>query len=411
MPARRIAVLGAGIIGVTTAYALAARGADVTLIDAALVPATGASGANGAQLSYSYVAPLADPAVLGDLPHYLFDSTSPLRFRPRLDPAQWDFCVRFLLACRRDVADETTAVLLRLAARSRDSLHALMAQTGIAFDHNRAGKLVVFGTAGSLANARKQVELQAGLGSVQEVIDADRAIAIEPALATIRARIAGAVLTPSEEAGDCAEFCRALCNWLQPQVRMRFGVRVQGIETRGDTVVAVKTDQGSIECDDCVVALGSDSAALLAMHGIRVPVYPLKGYSITARIADLARAPAVSVTDLANKTVYARLGDRLRVAGFVEIVGHSREIDESRIGQLVDATEAIFPGAIDRASIEPWAGLRPATPTSRPIVGPTRLRGLWTNIGHGALGWTLSCGAADELVDHMYGQSRASPLN
>ncbi len=402
MAARRIVVLGAGIVGVASAHALAGRGAEVTLVDQAPGPATGTSAANGGQLSYSYVAPLADPGVLRDLPHYLFDRDSPLRLRPRLDPGQWAFCLRFLLACRRQVADATTARLLALAERSRASLHAIMERTAIAFDHNATGKVVVLGSVAAVESARRQVALQATLGSVQELVGVERALEIEPALAAMRARIAGAVFTPGEEAGDCAAFTRKLCQFLEPSVAMRFGERVDRIVVQGGQVAAVVTDKGEIACDDVVVALGVDSAGLVRRHGVSLPVYPLKGYSITARIVEPARAPSASVTDAANKTVYARLGDRLRVAGFVEIVGYDRVIDPARIRRLVETAQSAFPGAIDPASLEPWAGRRPATATGRPIIGATRVKGLWTNVGQGALGWTLACGSADELADAMF---------
>ncbi len=400
-PSLHVCVLGAGIVGLATAWELQRRGHRVTVVDSAQTGA-GASGANGAQLSYSYVQPLADPSIWLQLPKLLLAPDSPLKFRLQFDPRQWAWGLRFLAACRASVSRRTTASLLTLAAESRAGFERLMAQESLDCDFSATGKLVIYPNEDAFAGARRQMELQRRLGTVQQALSAAEAVAIEPALAHHASHFAGAIHTPSECAADCFKVCKALQDLLQARgVRFLFQTEVTRLRRQGERIVAADTRTGRIEADAFVVALGAGSSRLATPLGLDVPVYPLKGYSITLKASDAkGAAPRVNVTDAARKVVFARIGDRLRVAGMAELVGHDRAIPAERIASLVDSTRTLFPQAGHFDDVQPWAGLRPATPTGLPVLG--RLRGspanLLFNTGHGALGFTLAFGSAQRVA-------------
>ncbi len=401
----RICVLGAGIVGLATAWQLRQHGHKITVIDRDQ-PGHGASGGNGAQLSYSYVAPLADPGIWGQLPKLLLAADSPLKLRPRLDPLQWLWGLRFLAACRAGTAQATTAQLLKLAFESRAAFDAMRAQLQPDCDFSATGKLVLYDSPEGLAGAGRQLALQRRMGSQQQLVSAQECVAIEPALDGYRRHIAGAVYTPSECAADCFKLCQALAQALAADgVHMLTRHAVRGLVQRAGRAVAAQTSAGEIEADAFVVALGTASHALGRQLGVYLPVYPLKGYSITVA-ADPApgAAPRVSVTDSARKVVFARLGARLRVAGMAEIVGADTHIPPARIRTLIDATQAVFPqcsSSFDAPA--PWTGMRPATPTGLPIVGRVGRApaNVLFNTGHGALGFTLAFGTAARIAAQL----------
>lgn len=397
-PPRHVAVLGAGIVGLTTAWQLQRDGFEVTVIDRA-APGSGASAGNGAQLSYAYVQPLADPSIWAQLPRLLLAHDSPFSLRLRADPAQWAWGLRFLAACRAGTSARTTAQLLALAEESRTALQALMADVQPACHFSASGKLVMYASEASFAAARRQLGLQQALGSsAQHALSLAECLRIEPALAGSASGYVGGIHTPGECAADCARLCDALHAALVARgVRFITGVAVDGVVQSQGRVRAVRAGGAEIETDAVVAALGTGVAAFARGLGLRVPVYPLKGYSLTvAARAGGAVAPHVSVTDAARKIVFARLGDRLRVAGLAELAGEDTRVDPGRVAQLRAAAMAVFPHASDYQDPQPWAGLRPATPTGRPIVGA--LAGappnLLFNAGHGALGFTLASGSA-----------------
>ncbi|WP_198971632.1 D-amino acid dehydrogenase [Xylophilus sp. ASV27] len=399
---KHVCILGAGIAGLATAYTLQRQGHQVTLLDRA-APGQGASGGNGAQLSYSYVQPLADPGLWRQLPHLLLAADSPLKLRPRLDPRQWRWALEFLAACNARTSRDTTAQLLALAAESRAGFEAMRADLRPDCDFSARGKLVLYASAAALAAAERQLALQQALGSApQRIVKPDECARIEPALDACRARIAGAVYTPSECAADCLKVCEALARALEQRgARLLCNTEALGLEVRGGRVVAVRTAQGALAADCFVLALGSGSARLARPLGVRVPVYPLKGYSLTLELgAQAAAGPQVSVTDSARKVVFARIGSRLRVAGMAEIVGHENDIPPARMATLRQATQAVFPQLAGAAELQHWTGMRPATPTGRPLLGrlPGAPEGLLFNTGHGALGFTLAFGSAERLV-------------
>lgn len=390
--------MGAGIIGLATAWQLHREGYKVSVVERD-APGHGASGGNGAQLSYSYVQPLADPSIWKQLPKLLLSPTSPLKLRPALDPLQWRWGLAFLEACDADTSRETTAQLLALAAESRAAFDEMMVELEPACDFSTTGKLVLYGSADALEGARRQLDLQRELGSSpQRMVTPDEAIAIEPALTYYRHRMAGAIHTPSECAADCLKLCTELEAALaQRGVEFHLGVEVQGFVESGGRIAAASTSAGPFEADAYVLALGSASQRLARDLGAYLPVYPLKGYSITVDVDDApGAAPHVSVTDSARKVVFARIGSRLRVAGMAELVGHDASIPAERIETLEAATREVFPHASRFDELHPWTGMRPATPTGRPVIGrhPDAPANLLFNTGHGALGFTLAFGSA-----------------
>lgn len=402
----RVCVIGAGVIGVTTAYFMAREGHEVVLVDSQPRPAEVSSYANGGQLSYSYVAPLAGPGVLPSVPGWLLRADSPLRFRPRLDLHQWRWCLAFALACRADVAQRATAQLQSLSYLSRDVLHRLLEQEELDFGHLRNGKLIAYRSAELLDKARKLVAYQASLGAEQRVLDAAETLALEPALAGMGSALAGAIYTPSEEAGDCRQFTEALFEKLKVHgnAECSMGNRVRGLWREGRRVVAVRTDQGDIGADAVVLATGVGTRDLLRPLGQDVPLYPLKGYSLTVPLPpDDTTAPGISVTDYERRIVYARIGQTLRIAAMVDIGSRDAGIDPARIALLKQQVAEAFP-ALDLSQARPWAGLRPATPTGKPLIGRSPAAdNLWLNIGQGALGFTLACGSAALLGALMNG--------
>lgn len=408
-----IIVLGAGVAGLTTAYCLARDGHDVTVVDREHGPARGASYANGGQLSYSYVAPLAGPGALRDLPLWLLDRNSPLRFHPRLDPHQWRWCLQFLAACTGRQSRRATERLLALSLYSRALLEEFVARTELEFSHSRTGKLVVYSSQKSFQGAVAQMRYQERFGCVQHAVDAAECLTIEPSLTRIRDRLVGGIFTPSEQAADCHRFCvglEALLRAAPCNVKFTYGLAASRFVCDRERVLALETDRGAIEADAYVLALGTGSRALAGTAGVDLPIYPLKGYSISVAVRAAAASPAVSVTDYARKIVYAPLGDRLRVAGMADIVGYGREMDEQRLALLIREAKAAFPDISDYRQLDPWCGLRPATPTSMPILGPTKLSNLLLNVGHGALGFTLAMGSARVVGDLVAGRRPAISL-
>jgi D-amino-acid dehydrogenase len=407
-----VIVIGAGVAGLTTAYQLQQEGLQVTVVEAAATAGRGASAGNGAQLSYSYVAPLAEPAVVGKLPTLLADEDSPLKFHLQLDPLQWRWGLAFLRACTIEQARATTRALLGLAALSRSMLEPLIEREAIDCGFMRNGKLVVYADEKSLATAAAQVAFQAELGCVQSLLTRAECVAREPTLAGYADRIAGGVWTPSEAAADCRLYCEHLARVLAARgASFRFDTTVQAIRAdKGG--VRVLTAAGPLDADHAVLCNGSQAARLAKTAGLHTLVYPLKGYSITVPVPEGAPMPRVSITDTRRKVVFAPLsvGARraVRVAGFVELAGHDARVLPERIDTLVQATREVI-GLDPAGDIAPWCGFRPATPTGLPILGPTPRKTLHLNIGQGALGWTLAGGSARVVVDALLG--RRSPLD
>ncbi|WP_414450285.1 D-amino acid dehydrogenase [Burkholderia sp. 22PA0099] len=402
-----ILIVGAGVIGLSSAYYLQRAGHIVTVIDRRDDVASETSAANGAQLSYSYVAPLAGPGVISKLPGWLTRRDAPVRFQPSLNPDQWRWCFAFLAACTRSRSALTTRHLLSLSFLSRTLMHEMIAaEPSLDFDFVRSGKLVLHRDPAAMRQAVGQLELQRALGCEQAALDIAECIALEPSLARFRDTFAGGIHTPSEDTADCRRFCLGLAALLRERgVTIETGTPIDGLRAGRDGRVTALRGGEAMPADQIVIAAGAASAALLKPLGLRVPIWPLKGYSLTYALPPGADAPRASLTDFARKLVYARLGNRLRAAGIADIDATAAP-DPARLATLEAEVAALFPDIARAVEPQRWTGLRPATPTGVPIIGPTRYRNLWLNVGQGALGFTLATGSALLLADWLAGDGQ-----
>lgn len=390
----RVCVIGAGVVGCATAFQLSEAGYDVILVDAADGPGKETSLANGGQLSYSYVEPLANPATLRGLPKMLLDKASPLRFELKPDWRQWLWGLQFLAACSSRQAAKGTRRLLEIAELSRQTMEDWTNRTREGFYFKRNGKLVLCPDDASLSRQAHQVSLQAYAGVPQEVLNRDECLHFEPALANYSGFVGG-IWTETECAGDSYLFCRSLVEAAQENgMRCVFNSQVTGFAISNGAAHSVKTMDRQIEADAFVLATGARAPLLGRQLGESLPIYPIKGYSVTLQMKSSRDAPHRNVTDLSKKMVLAPLDGKLRVAAMAEVVGHDLRIPAERIEQISQAVEAIYPGLCKVDNVQPWAGLRPATPTSVPIVRRSRIRNVILNVGHGALGFTLAAGTA-----------------
>lgn len=405
----KVVVLGAGVVGVTSAWYLAQAGHEVTVVERAAQPAMETSFANGGQISAGHAEPWARPGVLPKMFRWLGREDAPLLFRPRLSPAQWEWGLRFLFECLPGRLERNTRELAGLALYSRDCLVELRERTGIDYQSLQRGILHFCSDEGDFAELARHAQAMRKLGIEREVKSREDCFELEPALRHCSVPIAGGVYTPQDESGDAHVFTQELARMaLEGGVRFRYETTVQAIESKGERVtgVSVRGSGEQIEADAFVVALASYSPLLCAPLGIRIPVYPLKGYSVTISLApeQEAAAPSVSLTDEAHKIVISRLGNRLRGAGTAELSDYDTHVNAVRCEAILRRIERLFPRLAPTGEVEQWAGLRPATPNNVPLIGATRLRNLYLNTGHGTLGWTLACGSARALADIVSGR-------
>jgi D-amino-acid dehydrogenase len=395
---QEIIVIGGGVIGLTSAWWLLEAGCRVTLLERASGVGTGTSYANGGQLSYRYVSPLADAGVPLKALLWLFQEHGPLRIKPQADPHQWRWLAAFLANCRADRNRRTTNQLLELGELSRRALAALAPVVPPdTFAWRDAGKLVIYRTrqAFDAATARPDP------AGTRQVWNAAECVAREPALAAMEHRLAGGIYNGGEAVADCYAFCVALADRIGAHPRFDGFIHgeAQRFVAAGARVTGLQTSAGRLAADAYVLAAGMRSRALAQTVDISLPIYPLKGYSLTAPIRQDDVAPQISVTDFERKVLYARIGGDLRVAAMVDMVGEDLSLDPKRLDSLTRQVRETMPRAADYTRITPWAGLRPATPTGAPIIGPTPYANLWLNVGHGALGFTFACGCASLLAD------------
>jgi D-amino-acid dehydrogenase len=400
--ARQVCIIGGGVIGLASAYALVRAGHEVVVIDARDTLGTETSFANGGQLSYRYVAPLADAGVPLQAIGWLLRGDSPLKLRPRLDPQQWRWMAAFIGACRGSVNQRNAAHLLRLASLSQGILQQWREDDRLeGFDWRRNGKLVTFRNANNFERARSKVS-----AVQQQVLSAADCAQLEPTLAG--ADFVGGIYTPNEEVADCHAFCLRLAARLEASGRCRFllGRKVTGIRHAEGAVQAVELGGEVMPVEHLVLAAGHRSAEL-GLPGLALPLYPLKGYSLSVPIGPRHQAPSVSITDYDRKIVYARIGEQLRVAAMVDIVGFDAGLEPKRLALIKRQALETFPMAGDYDRALEWAGMRPATPTGVPLIGASPYRNLWLNLGHGALGFTLACGSG-QLLAELIGQRNPS---
>lgn len=395
-----VVVLGAGVIGVTTAYYLAERGHTVTVVERENGVATGASGGNGAQLSYSFTDAMASPAMLAKMPGVLSGQDPAFLVRPPVKtlPVRWG--LNFLSQCTSHHARENTLAVLQMAMRSSTLLAELRSRVPLDFSFRRASKLVVLGNQSDLKSAGDTCALKRQHGCDVRVITPEQAIEIEPALAHIRTPFAGAVYSENDEVGDVLAFTSQLGEWLgnNRNTEFQFNTRVRHIAARNGKLDAIETDNGTLKPDAVVVCLGAWSDRILKPLGIRANINPIRGYSVTLPATD--KSNSVSITDLGSKMVYSRLGDKIRIAGFADFVGFNTDRDETRVRTLLNTARKFAPDIadFDAGSADEWGGFRPMTPNSQPVVSATPVDGLYLNTGHGMLGWTLACVTGHDLA-------------
>ncbi|MGR8964145.1 D-amino acid dehydrogenase [Rhizobium leguminosarum] len=400
----KVIVLGAGIVGVTSAYQLAKAGHDVTVVDRQSGPALETSFANAGEVSFGYCSPWAAPGIPMKAMKWLFMKHAPLILRPKLDMAMLSWMARMLSNCTSERYAINKSRMLRLADYSRIALAELRAETGIAYDERMQGTLQLFRTQQQLEASAKDVKALAADGIPYEVLDRDGCVRFEPALRHVCDKIVGGLLTPKDETGDCFKFTNALAAKAEALgVRFAYGTTIKALDVEAGRVRGVITDRERMSAEAVVIALGSYSPLLLKPLGIRLPVYPVKGYSLTIPITDASRAPESTVMDETYKIAITRLGDRIRVGGMAEISGYTNDLGLARRSTLEHSVTDLFPGGdISKASF--WSGLRPMTPDGTPVIGPTKVAGLFLNTGHGTLGWTMSTGSARLIGDLVSGR-------
>jgi D-amino-acid dehydrogenase len=401
----KITILGAGVIGVTSAYYLAKAGHEVTVIDRQPGPALETSFANAGEISPGYSSPWAAPGIPQKAMKWVFMKYAPLIIQPMLDADTWRWVIAMLGNCTSARYAVNKSRMVRLAEYSRDCLIALREETGIEYDGRAKGTLQLFRTQKQLDGIGKDIAVLKSDGVPFSVLDPAGCIAAEPGLAHVREKIVGGLQLPHDETGDCFKFTNELAKRAEALgVTFQYGVDILGIRTEGKRIVAVKTTRGEITADRFVAAMGSFTPQLLKPLGLRVPVYPVKGYSITVPIVDESRAPVSTVMDETYKIAITRLGDRIRVGGMAEIAGFNRDLPPSRKATLVYSVEDLFGGAGDQSQASYWTGLRPMTPDGTPVIGATEYSNLYLNTGHGTLGWTMACGSGRLLADLIDGK-------
>ncbi len=410
----KVIVLGAGIVGTASAWFLQKAGHDVTVIDRQPGAAQETSFANGGQISVSHAEPWANPSAPLKLLKWLGREDAPLLFRLRPDWLQWRWGLSFLRECTPARTAHNIRQIVTIAEYSRQTLQAVRAETGIAYDCEARGILHFYTDEAEFRQSLAAAKLMRELGVPRNTIDADEVVRIEPALAAIRHKIAGGDFTATDESGDIYKFTTGLAqHCVQAGVQFRFDTQVTRLLTEGSgaaakiSAVEVIDEHGRhqlLRADSFVIAMGSFSQPLAKSVGIDLMLYPGKGYSATYQVRDPERAPQVSLTDDGHKLVISRLGDRLRVAGTAELNGYTRELNPVRCEAITHRTRELFPNACDYDNPQYWTGLRPLTPSNVPYIGKTKFANLYLNTGHGTLGWTMGCGSGKAIADIVSGR-------
>jgi D-amino-acid dehydrogenase len=408
----RVVVLGSGVVGTAAAWYLAEAGHEVVVLDRQAGAGLETSFGNAGEISPGASASWAAPGIPLQALKWQFMRHRPLVIRPRPDPAMIGWCLMMLRNCTAARYELNKGRMLPLAEYSRDLLRALRAAIGLAYDERAQGILQLYRSSKELEATAEEAALLQRFGVKFEVLDREGCIRAEPALARVREKIAGGLRLPDDETGDCFKFTQTLAAaGRQRGIEFRYGTTIERLALEGDRVSGIVTDRGTVSGDAYVMAAGSYSPLLLKPIGIRVPVYPVKGYSLTLAITDPAGAPESSVVDETYKVAITRLGDRVRVGGMAELAGYDLELRQAPRRTLEHVVRDLFPTAGVVAEASFWCGLRPMTPDGPPILGPTRYRNLWLNTGHGTLGWTMACGSGQVMADLISGRTPAIDLN
>ncbi|MBI3778252.1 MAG: D-amino acid dehydrogenase [Gammaproteobacteria bacterium] len=400
----RVLVLGSGVIGVTSAWYLSRAGHEVTVVDRQAEPGMETSQANGGQISWGASTPWAAPGIPFKALKWMFHPHSPLVLRPRLDPAMWSWLFKMLGNCTAARYAINRERMLRLSRYSHECLVALRSETGIHYDERAGGVLELFRTRQELDEAADQAAMLENWGVPSQLLDPAACVKHEPALQAAQKKIIGGLFFPGDESGDCLQFTRELARRAETRgVRFALSTQIKKFIADGDRIQGVLTDKGEMNADACVLACGSYSPLLLRPLGIKLPVYPVKGYSATIEIDNAAAAPAATLTDVSYKVVVTRLGNKLRGAGTAELAGYDLSLRPSRCDTIKHVVNDLFPDAGDLSRAQYWCGLRPMTPDNPPVIGTTPYKNLFLNTGHGTLGWTMACGSGKTIADLVSG--------
>ncbi|HUH39667.1 MAG TPA: D-amino acid dehydrogenase [Castellaniella sp.] len=403
----KVLVLGAGVVGVTSAYYLAREGHEVTVLDRESASALETSFANAGQISFGYSSPWAAPGIPLKAIKWMFSQHPPLTIRPdgSLFQLQWMF--QMWRNCTADRYATNKERMLRLSSYSRECLHQLEADTGIQFEGRQQGTLQLFRTHQQMDAAQRDVQALSEAGIAYQLLQASELASVEPALAHVRHKLVGGLRTPEDETGDCQLFTTRLAELARDLgVEFRYGETIQALHTAAGQITGVQCASGMVSADAYVMALGSYSTTLL--RGIEnLPVYPMKGYSITVEISDTSRAPVSTLLDETYKIALTRFDQRIRVGGMAEVVGYDTALEPRRQRTLEMVLNDLFPGSYIPGEVSFWTGLRPKTPDSTPIVGRSALSNLYLNTGHGTLGWTMACGSGRLIADLVSGKPTA----
>jgi D-amino-acid dehydrogenase len=403
----QIVVMGAGVIGVTTAYYLAKGGAAVTVLDRQPGPGLETSYANAGELSYGMTSPWAAPGVPMKALKWLFMKRRPLFIWPMISPTMWLWGLQMLRNCNEESYRTNKGRMVRISNYSRDVMPELIAETGIDYDGREQGTLQLFRTAKQMKASKADQEILAEYDSPYEVLGRDACIAVEPALAEVRGKFVGGLRLTADRTGDCRMFTMALAEkCTELGVEFQYGQSIRAIAIENGRIAGVETEiAGRITGEAYVCALGSYGPRVLNPIGVRLPVYPVKGYSVTLPVTDDAFAPQSTIMDETHKVAITRLGDRIRVAGTAEIAGYSNRLGPHATDTVRHVIGDLFPKGGDLAKAEGWTGLRPMTPDGTPVLGPSRYDNLYLNTGHGTLGWTMACGSGRAVADLVLGKT------
>ncbi|EJE8692647.1 D-amino acid dehydrogenase [Vibrio vulnificus] len=398
-------VLGSGVVGLMSAWYLQKAGYQVTVVDRQARSAEETSFANAGQISYGYSSPWAAPGIPQKALRWLMEEHAPLKIKPSLDPQLLKWATQMLANCQLSRYQVNKARMLAIANHSRECLSQLRQEHDIEYQGRQQGTLQVFRTQKQLIAIEKDIALLEQSGTRYQRMSVDECIKQEPGLAAVSHKLTGGLYLPDDETGDCYLFCQQMTELAQQQgVTFLFNTNVKKVNTQGNQVVSVSTDAGELQADVYVVAMGSYSTALLAQLGITIPVYPVKGYSLTVPITDESQAPVSTVMDETYKVALTRFDDRIRVAGTAELAGFDPAIPEKRKATISMVVNDLFPHSGDFAKAEFWTGFRPMTPDGTPLIGKTPLKNLYTNTGHGTLGWTMACGSGHLLSQIITGE-------
>ncbi|KPH88860.1 D-amino acid dehydrogenase [Komagataeibacter intermedius] len=408
----KVIVLGAGVVGVTTAWYLAKAGHEVTVVDRQPAAAMETSFANAGQISPGFSSPWAEPALPVKVLRWMASRHAPMVVRPRIDFAMMRWIEQLLANCNMHDYDINKSRMLRIAQYSRDCLDALRKDTGITYDDGQRGLIQLFRTQKQVDHAARDMALLDQAGIAHEFLSPDEIARNEPGLSENRHLFTGGLRLPGDETGDCHMFTQRLAQKAEQElgVTFHYETTIEALDASATDIFGVRTSAGRMTADAYVVSMGSYSPLLLRPLGVRLPVYPTKGYSLTLPVTDAARAPLSTVCDSTHKVSITRLGDRIRIGGTAELAGYNLRLSRDRRELLELSFSELFGASGDLSQGAYWTGLRPSTPDGTPVIGPAgRFSNLWLNTGHGTLGWTMACGSGRVLSDRMSGKRTEIP--